>query len=567
MLIRIIISGLLLIFGIVFATPAAVNFCILLTAFVIIGYEVVFHAVKNIAKFNAFDESFLMTVASVGAFCIGEYPEAVAVMLFYNIGEFFAENAEEKSRKSITKLLDLRPDYANICIDGEIQQVSPENVAVGSTIIVKTGERVPIDGVVSKGNCSLDNSSLTGESLPVDVKNGDKILSGSVNLNGVIEIITTEDFKNSTISRILEITQNEQAKKTNTEKFITKFAKIYTPVVVISAILLAIIGGFITGNYSNWVYRGLEFLVVSCPCALVISVPLSYFAGIGACSKAGVLVKGGIVLDNLATVKNIAFDKTGTLTTGKLTFTNSGNFTEKQLQLIASLEILSSHPVAKAVCQAYNGEILQVESYTETAGMGVSGNVDNYFVEIKRGVVSINGEKIGNIEIESVLKDNTKNAVKSLKNYNCFIISGDSESACKKIGDELGLKYFAECSPLQKAELLKTSTLYLGDGINDAPALSAALVGIAMGGIGSDVAIEAADAVIMNDDLESLGKLFKISKKVRHIVLENIYFAIGIKITVLVLAALGIANIWLAVFADVGVTFLAVLNSLRTLGK
>ena len=574
-------------------------------SYVLIGGEVVYKAFRNILKGDLFDENFLMTVATVGAFAIGEYPEAVAVMLFYQIGELFQGYAVSKSRKSISSLMDIRADYANLLINGVEKKVSPEDVEIDDVILIKPGERVPLDGVIIDGTSSLDTSALTGESVPRTVNMDDEILSGTINLSGVIKVKVTKEFAESTVTRILELVQNAGSKKASTEKFITKFASYYTPIVVGLAVLLAVVPPIILEGamFSDWLYRALIFLVVSCPCALVISVPLALFAGIGGASNKGVLIKGGNYLEALKDVDTVVFDKTGTLTKGvfKVTKINAVNIEEKELLRIAALgESFSNHPIAKSILKAFDGDIDKelVSDYEEISGNGIKVNIEGKtvllgnvklmnkfnveYVEAKEiGTiihVAMDNEYKGYIVIADEIKEDSLKALELLKEVGIkrtVMLTGDNRSTAEGVAKELGITtVYSELLPGDKVEKIeevlntqeeKKKVIFVGDGINDAPVLARADIGVAMGGIGSDAAIEAADVVLMRDELTALGEGIKIAKNTNSILWQNIIFSLGIKIVVLILSALGIANMWEGVFADVGVTLIAVLNSMRAL--
>lgn len=567
-------------------------------AYITVGYEIVWSAVKNIFKGQIFDESFLMTVASIGAFIIGSHEEAVGVMLFYNVGEFFNDIAVSKSRKSITKLMDLRPDYVNVMRNGQLVRVSPEEVPAGDTIIVKTGERIAIDGVISKGNSSLDTVAVTGESVPIDVSEGDSVISGCINLQGVLEIKTSTAFADSTVAKILEMTENAQSKKAKAENFITRFAKYYTPVVVIGAALLALIPSIITKEPSTWIYRALNFLVVSCPCALVISIPLSYFSGIGSASSKGVLVKGGVALDTLAECDTLVFDKTGTLTKGKLSVSNINpinNFPKEQLlEYAAHAEAYSTHPIAEGIRNAY-GKNIDHNAVTceEIAGKGIKARYQNHEILCGKAVllsennvaihdepqgasvlIAVDGTYAGSIELEDEVKDNVKDFIAKAKQSGIkktVMLTGDKKTTAEKIAKAIGIdEVRAELLPEDKVTELEKiiesghKAAYTGDGINDAPVLSRADIGIAMGGMGADAAIEAADIVIMNDEISKIAAAIRIAKKTKIIVRQNIVFSLAVKFAVLTLSVFGMVTMWWAVFADVGVSIIAILNSLRT---
>ena len=574
-------------------------------SYIIVGGDVVKRAVKNIFKGQVFDENFLMSIATIGAFFIGEYPEGVAVMLFYQVGELFQSYAVGKSRKSIASLMDIRPDYANVKKGDELVKVDPDEVQIGDIIVIKAGEKIPLDGKVIEGSSMIDTSALTGESIPREVEVGSDILSGYININGVITAEVTKEFGESTVSKILDLVENASSKKSNSEQFITKFARYYTPVVVIIAVFLAIIPPLVIdgATFSDWIYRALAFLVVSCPCALVISIPLSFFGGIGGASKKGILVKGSNYLEALAETEIVVFDKTGTLTKGVFNVQEihpEGVSKEELLELTAYVESYSNHPISLSLKRAYskeidNGRISDVE---EISGHGVIATVDGkkvmagniklmkmmdipYFKGELIGTavhVAVNNKYIGYIVIADEVKEDSAQAIKELKAANIkqtVMLTGDNKSVGSKVAKELGLdKVYAELLPADKVEKLeelfsqkstKGKLAFVGDGINDAPVLARADIGIAMGGLGSDAAIEAADIVIMTDEPSKIATAMKISKKTLKIAHQNIVFAIGIKIIVLILSAFGIATMWAAIFADVGVTIIAVLNAFRAL--
>lgn len=574
-------------------------------SYIIVGGDVVKRAVKNIFKGQVFDENFLMSIATIGAFFIGEYPEGVAVMLFYQVGELFQSYAVGKSRKSIASLMDIRPDYANVKKGDELVKVDPDEVQIGDIIVIKAGEKIPLDGKVIEGSSMIDTSALTGESVPREVEVGSDILSGCININGVITAEITKEFGESTVSKILDLVENASSKKSNSEQFITKFARYYTPVVVIIAVFLAIIPPLVIdgATFSDWIYRALAFLVVSCPCALVISIPLSFFGGIGGASKKGVLVKGSNYLEALAETEIVVFDKTGTLTKGVFNVQEihpEGVSKEELLELTAHAESYSNHPISLSLKRAYskeidNGRISDVE---EISGHGVIATVDGkkvmagniklmkmmdipYFKGELIGTivhVAVNNKYIGYIVIADEVKEDSAQAIKELKAANIkqtVMLTGDNKSIGSKVAKELGLdKVYAELLPADKVEKLeelfsqkskKGKLAFVGDGINDAPVLARADIGIAMGGLGSDAAIEAADVVIMTDEPSKIATTMKISKKTLKIAHQNIVFAIGIKIIVLILSAFGITTMWAAIFADVGVTIIAVLNAFRAL--
>ena len=574
-------------------------------SYIIVGGDVVKRAVNNIFKGQVFDENFLMSIATIGAFFIGEYPEGVAVMLFYQVGELFQSYAVGKSRKSIASLMDIRPDYANVKKGDELVKVDPDEVQIGDIIVIKAGEKIPLDGKVIEGSSMIDTSALTGESVPREVEVGSDILSGCININGVITAEVTKEFGESTVSKILDLVENASSKKSNSEQFITKFARYYTPVVVIIAVFLAIIPPLVIdgATFSDWIYRALAFLVVSCPCALVISIPLSFFGGIGGASKKGILVKGSNYLEALAETEIVVFDKTGTLTKGVFNVQEihpEGVSKEELLELTAYVESYSNHPISLSLKRAYgkeidNGRISDVE---EISGHGVIATVDGkkvmagniklmkmmdipYFKGELIGTavhVAVNNKYIGYIVIADEVKEDSAQAIKELKAANIkqtVMLTGDNKSVGSKVAKELGLdKVYAELLPADKVEKLeelfsqksnKGKLAFVGDGINDAPVLARADIGIAMGGLGSDAAIEAADIVIMTDEPSKVATAMKISKKTLKIAHQNIVFAIGIKIIVLILSAFGITTMWAAIFADVGVTIIAVLNAFRAL--
>lgn len=574
-------------------------------SYIIVGGDVVKRAVKNIFKGQVFDENFLMSIATIGAFFIGEYPEGVAVMLFYQVGELFQSYAVGKSRKSIASLMDIRPDYANVKKGDELVKVDPDEVQIGDIIVIKAGEKIPLDGKVIEGSSMIDTSALTGESVPREVEVGSDILSGCININGVITAEVTKEFGESTVSKILDLVENASSKKSNSEQFITKFARYYTPVVVIIAVFLAIIPPLVIdgATFSDWIYRALAFLVVSCPCALVISIPLSFFGGIGGASKKGVLVKGSNYLEALAETEIVVFDKTGTLTKGVFNVQEihpEGVSKEELLELTAHAESYSNHPISLSLKRAYSKEIDNggISDVEEISGHGVIATVDGkkvmvgniklmkmmdipYFKGELIGTivhVAVNNKYIGYIVIADEVKEDSAQAIKELKAANIkqtVMLTGDNKSIGSKVAKELGLdKVYAELLPADKVEKLeelfsqkskKGKLAFVGDGINDAPVLARADIGIAMGGLGSDAAIEAADVVIMTDEPSKIATTMKISKKTLKIAHQNIVFAIGIKIIVLILSAFGITTMWAAIFADVGVTIIAVLNAFRAL--
>ena len=572
-------------------------------SYLLIGGEVVLTAIKNIAKGQVFDENFLMTVATIGAFTINQYPEAVAVMLFYEIGETIQGYAVNKSRSSISSLMDIRADYANLIINGKEKKVSPETVKVEDVILVKPGEKIPLDGIVVEGESFVDTSALTGESVPRKIAVNDEILSGGINTNGVLKVKVTKKFGESTVSRILEMVENAANKKANTEKFITKFAKVYTPIVVALAILIAVVPSIFIKDalFSTWLYRALVFLVVSCPCALVVSVPLCFFAGIGGASKKGVLVKGSNYLELLKDLETVVFDKTGTLTEGVFSVTEintNGIDKEKLIEVAAMAESFSNHPIAISIIKEYGKEIDKevIKEYKEISGHGIKAVINNEEVLVGNsklmnefnilynevdsiGTVvycAINGEFKGSIVISDKIKENAVEALINLKKAGVkktVMLTGDNKKTAYKVGEKINIdEVHSELLPLDKVreveELLKRSNkngklAFVGDGVNDAPVLARADIGIAMGGIGSDADIEAADIVLMKEDINALVDAINVSKKTNKILWQNIVFALGIKILVMVLGTFGIANMWTAVFADVGVTIIAIINSTR----
>ena len=572
-------------------------------SYLLIGGEVVLTAIKNIAKGQVFDENFLMTVATIGAFTINQYPEAVAVMLFYEIGETIQGYAVNKSRSSISSLMDIRADYANIIINGKEKKVSPETVKVEDVILVKPGEKVPLDSVVIEGESFIDTSALTGESVPRKIVPNDEILSGGINTSGLLKVKVTKKFGESTVSRILEMVENAASKKADTEKFITKFAKVYTPIVVVLAILIAVIPSIFIKDalFSTWLYRALVFLVVSCPCALVVSVPLGFFAGIGGASKKGVLVKGSNYLELLKDLETVVFDKTGTLTEGVFSvaeINTNGIDKEKLIEVAAMAESFSNHPIAISIIKEYGKEIDKevIKEYKEISGRGIKAVINNEEVLVGNsklmnefnilynevdsiGTVvycAINGEFKGSIVISDKIKENAVEALINLKKAGVkktVMLTGDNKKTAYKVGEKINIdEVHSELLPLDKVkeveEIMKRSNkngklAFVGDGVNDAPVLARADIGIAMGGIGSDAAIEAADIVLMKDDINALVDAINVSKKTNKILWQNIVFALGIKILVMVLGTFGIANMWTAVFADVGVTIIAIINSTR----
>lgn len=614
MLVRIIVAALLVVLltlipESIIGEKSIVQLGLFLIPYLIIGYDILKKAFKGIRNKQVFDENFLMAVATIGAIILGDYKEGVAVMLFYQVGELFQSYAIGKSRKNISELMDIRPDYANIVSDGETKTVSPYEVPVGSVIVVKPGEKVPLDGIVIEGSASIDTSALTGESVPREVQYGDEIISGCINNSGLLKIETTKEFSESTVSKILDLVENASSKKSKSENFITKFARVYTPFVCYSALFLAvvppIIGGIATGEFefSKWIYRALTFLVISCPCALVISIPLTFFAGIGGASKAGILIKGSNYLEALSNAKIIAMDKTGTLTKGvfEVTKVNPVNISEeKLLYYAASAECYSTHPISISLVNAYAKEINkeEVTDVTEIAGHGVSAKVGNDTVSVGNDKlmklknvkyinepfvgtvchVVVNDEYAGYIVISDKLKDTSKSAILKMAKAGIkktVMLTGDNKFAADSIAALLSIdEVHSELLPQDKVNIVekllsekgqKDKLVFVGDGINDAPVLTRADIGIAMGALGSDAAIEAADVVLMDDNPEKIPLAVGISKKCIKIVYENIYFAIGVKAICLLLGAFGIANMWTAIFADVGVMIIAVLNAIRAL--
>lgn len=627
MLIRIIISALLVAALMLFpVSNSYLEFALYMVAYFIIGYDILLKAWKGILNKQVFDENFLMAVATVGALAIaiyerisfmgeaaghgeGGYTEAVAVMLFYQIGEWFQSYAVGKSRRNISELMDIRPDYANIERDGELEKVDPDEVEIGSIIVVKPGEKIPIDGVIAEGTSSLNTSALTGESLPRDAGAGDEVISGCINMTGLLKIRTTKEFGESTVSKILDLVENSSSKKSKSENFISRFARYYTPAVCYSALALALLPPIvrlimgISPAWGDWIYRALTFLVISCPCALVISIPLSFFAGIGGASKAGVLVKGSNYLETLSQTKYVVFDKTGTMTQGvfEVAGVHHNSMEEgKLLEYAALAESYSSHPISKSLQKAYGKAVDQsrVSDVEEISGNGVIAKVDGVSVAagnaklMKRiGVeyadchsvgtvvhMAIDGAYAGHILISDIVKAHAKEAIKELKRAGVtktVMLTGDAKNVGEQVAEELGIgEVYTELLPADKVSLVeklleqkngKEKLAFVGDGINDAPVLSRADIGIAMGALGSDAAIEAADIILMDDDPLKIAKAIKISRKCLRIVYENIVFAIGIKLICLILGALGIANMWIAIFADVGVMIIAVLNAIRAL--
>ena len=608
-LIRILAAAVLMILFSLLPIEGYLAFGLFMIPYLIIGYDILKKAVKGILNRQVFDENFLMALATVGAIILGDYKEGVAVMLFYQIGELFQSYAVGKSRKNISELMDIRPDYANIETDGKLEKVDPDEVETGSVIVVMPGEKIPIDGTILEGSTTLNTSALTGESLPREAKEGDEVISGCINMTGVLKIRTTKEFGESTVSKILELVENSSSRKSRSENFISRFARVYTPAVCYGAAALALLPPVVRilmgviPQWGDWIYRALTFLVISCPCALVISIPLSFFAGIGGAGREGVLVKGSNYLEILSRTKYVVFDKTGTMTQG--VFEVSGVYhnqmpEDKLIEYAAYAESFSSHPISKSLKKAYGKEIdrTRVTDVEEISGKGVVAKVDgipvaagNHKLMEELGLgwkecdqagtfvhLAVDGGYAGCILISDLLKPHAKEAISELKKAGVkktVMLTGDAQKVADQVAEELGIhEVYSELLPADKVskveELLekkndKEKLAFVGDGINDAPVLSRADIGIAMGALGSDAAIEAADVVLMDDDPLKIAKAIKISRKCVRIVYENIYFAIGIKIVCLILGALGIANMWLAIFADVGVMVIAVLNAIRAL--
>ncbi len=614
-LVRIIIAAILMI-GLKFVPVEGIlRFILYMVPYFIIGYDILRKAFKGIKNKQVFDENFLMAVATIGAIAValyenGDYTEAIAVMLFYQIGELFQSYAVGRSRRNISELMDIRPDYANIEVDGSLEQVDPDEVEIGTVIVVQPGEKIPIDGIIEVGSSTLNTSALTGESLPREAAVGDEVISGCINMTGLLKIRTTKEFGESTVSKILDLVENSSSKKSKSENFISKFAKYYTPAVCYSALALAVLPPVarmavmgLPAEWGVWIYRALTFLVISCPCALVISIPLSFFAGIGGASNAGVLVKGSNYLETLSKTRYVVFDKTGTMTQGVFEVTGIHHNTmeeEKLLEYAALAESFSSHPISKSLCKAFGGVLdkSRVSDIEEISGHGVTAQIDGRTVAVgngklmkKLGVeytdchkvgtivhVAIDGRYEGHIVISDVIKPTAKEAIKALHKAGVaktIMLTGDAGNVAEQVAAELGIdEVYSELLPSDKVEKVeqilaekgeKEKLAFVGDGINDAPVLRRADIGIAMGALGSDAAIEAADIVLMDDDPLKISKAIKISRKCLRIVYENIYFAIGIKAICLILGALGIANMWAAIFADVGVMVIAVLNAIRAL--
>ena len=601
----IIISAVLFAIALFVKMNQTLQLILMLVAYILLGKDTVLKAVKNVEKGDFFDENFLMTIATLGAIIIGEYPEAVAVMLFYEIGELFQSYAINKSRKSIADMMDIKPEYANVIRDNKSQKVDPDEVKIDEIIEIKPGERVPLDAIIVKGKTTLDTSALTGESVPVEVREGASILSGCININALILAKVTKEYFDSTVNKVLDLVENAASKKSTSERLITRFAKIYTPIVIGLAILLAILPPVISGeyNFKLWIFRALSFLVVSCPCAFVISIPLSFFSGIGAASRAGVLIKGGNYLEALSKVDTVVLDKTGTLTKGvfnvqKVIVIDKNIKEDEFISLVAMAESGSNHPISKSIQKYYNKEIdtNSINSIKEISGKGIEAVINNKkilvgnekLIDIPNDIivndigtilyVEIENKFAGYIVISDEIKKDAKKAIKGLKDIGIkksIMLTGDVEKVAKKVGEELGLdEIYSNLLPQDKVskfeEIIKNknskgNVVFVGDGINDAPVLARADVGIAMGAMGSDAAIEAADVVIMTDEPSKIVTAIKSSKKTMKIAMQNIILAFGVKAIALILSALGIADMWMAVFADTGVTILAVLNSFRAL--
>ncbi len=601
----IIISTILFVITLFVKMNQTLQLILMLIAYILLGKDTVLKAIKNVEKGDFFDENFLMTVATLGAIMIGEYPEAVAVMLFYEVGELFQSYAINKSRKSIADMMDIKPEYANVIRDNKSQKIDPDEVQIGETIEIKPGERVPLDAIIIKGESTLDTSALTGESIPVEVREGATILSGCININALIIAKVTKEYFDSTVNKVLDLVENAASKKSTSERLITRFAKIYTPIVIGLAILLAILPPVISGeyNFKLWIFRALSFLVVSCPCAFVISIPLSFFSGIGAASRAGVLIKGGNYLEALSKVDTVVLDKTGTLTKGvfnvqKVIVVDKNIKEDKFISLVAMAESGSNHPISKSIQKYYNKEINtnSINSIKEISGKGIEAVIDNKkilvgnekLINVPKNIsiddigtilyVEIDNKFTGYIIISDEIKKDSQKAIKGLKNMGIkktIMLTGDVEKVAKKVGEDLGIdEIYTNLLPQDKVskfeeiiknKISKGNVVFVGDGINDAPVLARADVGIAMGAMGSDAAIEAADVVIMTDEPSKIVTAIKSSKKTMKIAMQNIILAFGVKAIALILSALGITDMWMAVFADTGVTILAVLNSFRAL--
>lgn len=592
-------------FGFLFKGYEAISVVLFVLAYALAGFDVLYRAVRNILRGQIFDENFLMAIATVGAFIIGDFAEGAAVMLFYQVGELFQSYAVNQSRKSITELMNIRPDFATVLREGEYVTVDPEEVKVDETILVKPGEKVPLDGVVIEGSTTLDTAALTGEALPREIKTGEEVISGCININGTILVRVSKEFEESTVAKILDLVENASSKKAKAENFITKFAKYYTPIVVIVAALLAVIPPLLVpdASFKDWLYRALIFLVVSCPCALVISIPLGFFGGIGGASKQGILIKGSNYLEALASTKTVVFDKTGTLTKGNFAVTSINTLSgseEDLLELAAKAEYFSNHPISNSIKKAYGKAISEedIKDVNEFPGYGVMARINDQMIlagndrlmkehnvnyepskEIGTIVyVAKDGEFIGSIVIADEIKSDAQKAITELKKagvHKTVMLTGDAKQVGEKVASELGIdNVYTNLLPADKVERLeallssknsKETLAYVGDGINDAPVLARADIGIAMGGLGSDAAIEAADIVIMEDEPSKIATAIAISRKTLRIVKQNIVFALGVKILVLIMAAFGMSNMWEAVFADVGVSVIAILNAIRVL--
>ena len=600
-LLRILISAIFFALGFILGSFDTISFICFIISYLVIGYDILWKAIKNCFHLELFDEAFLMTIATIGAFCIGEFPEGVAVMLFFQIGEYIQDIAMNRSRKSITHLMELKVDMATVVRGGNEKNVAAEEVKIDEVIVVRPGEKIPLDGVVLEGSSNLDTMSLTGESKPLSVRENDVVLSGGINMDRLLKIKVTSTFENSTVSKILKMMEEIDQNKATTEKFITRFSKVYTPIVVILALFLAIVPSIIVGNPSEWVYRALVFLVISCPCALVLSIPLGFFCGIGKSSKYGILVKNSEAMEKISKIDTIVFDKTGTLSEGKFKVNQirSEIFKESELLKIAAYaEYYSNHPIALSIKQVYRDEIdeSQISDYQEVPGQGIKVKIGSDEVlagneemlkkanlpipeEDTIGTIVyfvINGKYVGNILISDEIKEDSYSLVEKLKQVGVqhfAVLSGDHESIVSSVCKKLGIaEYHSRLLPIDKVEYLKklektskNPVAFVGDGMNDALVLASADVGISLGGIGSDAAIEASDMVLMNDRISLIAKAIQISKKTQNIIWQNIIFAISIKVLVLILGSLGIANIWSAVFSDVGVTVLAIMNSIRIL--
>ena len=600
-LLRILISAIFFALGFILGSFDTISFICFIISYLVIGYDILWKAIKNCFHLELFDEAFLMTIATIGAFCIGEFPEGVAVMLFFQIGEYIQDIAMNRSRKSITHLMELKVDMATVVRGGNEKNVAAEEVKIDEVIVVRPGEKIPLDGVVLEGSSNLDTMSLTGESKPLSVRENDVVLSGSINMDRLLKIKVTSTFENSTVSKILKMMEEIDQNKATTEKFITRFSKVYTPIVVILALFLAIVPSIIVGNPSEWVYRALVFLVISCPCALVLSIPLGFFCGIGKSSKYGILVKNSEAMEKISKIDTIVFDKTGTLTEGKFKVNQIRSEFLKESELLkiaAYAEYYSNHPIALSIKQVYRDEIdeSQISDYQEVPGQGIKVKIGSDEVlagneemlkkanlpipeEDAIGTIVyfvINGKYVGNILISDEIKEDSYSLVEKLKQVGVqhfAVLSGDHESIVSSVCKKLGIaEYHSRLLPIDKVEYLKklektskNPVAFVGDGMNDALVLASADVGISLGGIGSDAAIEASDMVLMNDRISLIAKAIQISKKTQNIIWQNIIFAISVKVLVLILGSLGIANIWSAVFSDVGVTVLAIMNSIRIL--